>query len=135
MTDLTGTWLLVRFTLRRDWLRIVVWVLSITALEVVTAASVKGLFPTQADLDQAAAASAKNAAAIAFNGPVQGLETVGGEVAFQAGTLGLVLVALMSLLMIGRYTRVEEESGLGTHDGLQQPLEQAQVGHVSAGAP
>ena len=31
--------------------------------------------------------------------------------------------------------RVEEESGLGTHDGLQQPLEQAQVGHVSAGAP
>lgn len=111
MTELTGTWLLVRFTLRRDWLRLVVWVLSISALVAVTAASVKELFPTQAALDEAAAASAKNAAAIVFNGPVQGLETVGGEVAFQAGTLGLVLVALMSLLMIGRYTRVEEETG------------------------
>lgn len=111
MTELTGTLILARFTLRRDRVRIAVWVLSVTALVVVTAASIKGLFPTQADLDQAAEASAKNAAAIAFNGPVQGLDTVGGEVAFQSGTVGLVLVALMSLLMIGRYTRVEEESG------------------------
>ncbi len=111
MTDLTGTWLLVRFTLRRDWLRITTWVVSITALVVATAASIKGLFPTQADLDQAAAASAENAAAIAFNGPVQGLDTVGGEVAFQSGTFGLILVGLMSLLMIGRYARVEEETG------------------------
>ena len=87
------------------------WVGSLTALVIATAASVKGLFPTQADLDQAAAASAKNAAAIAFNGPVQGLDTVGGQVAFQAGAVGLVLVALMSLLMTVRYTRVEEESG------------------------
>src|SRR5262249_488904 len=109
--ELTGTWLLVRFTLRRDRTRIMVWVVSVTALVVATAASIKGLFPTQADLDQAAAASAKNAAAIAFNGPVQGLYAVGGEVAFQSGRIGLVLVALMSLLMIGRYPRVEEESG------------------------
>jgi ABC-2 type transport system permease protein len=111
MTELTGTWLLVRFTLRRDWLRIAIWVVSITTLVVLTAASIKGLYPTQVDLDQAAAASAENAAAIAFNGPVQGLDTVGGEVAFQAGTFGLVLVGLMSLLMIGRYTRAEEETG------------------------
>ncbi len=111
MTELTGAWILVRFALRRDWVRIMVWVVSVTALVVATAASIKGLYPTQAGLDQAAAASAENAAAIAFNGPVQGLDTVGGEVAFQSGTFGLVLVALMSLLMIGRYTRVEEESG------------------------
>jgi len=111
MSGLTGTWLLVWFTVRRDRFRIAVWVVSVTALVVVTAASIKGLYPTQADLDQAAVVSAKNAAAIAFNGPVQGLDTVGGEVAFQSGTFGLILVALMSLLTIGRYTRVEEESG------------------------
>jgi ABC-2 type transport system permease protein len=109
--ELTGSWVLARFTLRRDRVRIAVWVISVTALEVATAASIKGLFPTQADLDQAAVASAKNAAVIAFNGPVQGLDTVGGEVAFQSGTFGLILVALMSLLMIGRCTRVEEENG------------------------
>jgi ABC-2 type transport system permease protein len=111
MTELTGTWLLVRFTLRRDWLRIVVWVISITALVLLTVASIKGLYPSQAALDEAAAAAVQNAAAIAFNGPPQGLDTIGGEVAFQVGTFGLVLVGLMSLLMIGRYTRVEEETG------------------------
>ncbi|MGZ4452431.1 MAG: ABC transporter permease [Nocardioides sp.] len=110
-TELTGTWVLVRLILRRDRVRIVVWIVSVTALVIVTALSVKGLFPTQAALDQAADASSKNAAAIAFNGPVQGLETVGGEVAFQTGTGGLVLVALMSLLMIVRCTRSEEETG------------------------
>jgi ABC-2 type transport system permease protein len=111
MRELTGAWVLTRFTLRRDRFRIAVWVVSLTGLVVLTAASIKGLYPTQGDLDEAAAASAKNAAAIAFNGPVQGLDTVGGEVAFQSGTFGLVLVALMSLLMIGRCTRAEEENG------------------------
>src|SRR4029450_6958217 len=65
---------------------------------------------TQASLDQAAAAST-NAAVIAFNGPAQGLDTVGGEVAFQAGTFGLILVAVMGLLMPVRGTRTDEESG------------------------
>lgn len=88
-----------------------VWAASIVALVAITAASVKGLYPTQADLDQAAAAANGNAAAIAFNGPAQGLDTVGGEVAFQSGAFGLVTVALMSLLMIGRLTRGEEEAG------------------------
>jgi ABC-2 type transport system permease protein len=111
MSGFTGTWRLVWFTVRRDRVRIAIWVLSVTALVVLTVASIKGLYPTQADLDEAAAAAANNAAAIAFNGPVQALDTVGGEVAFQAGTLGLILVAMMSLLMIGRYTRAEEENG------------------------
>jgi ABC-2 type transport system permease protein len=109
--DLTGTALLTRFIAHRDRVRIIVWVASITALVALTAASIKGLYPTQADLDQAAAAANGNAAAIAFNGPAQGLDTVGGEVAFQAGAIGLVVVALMSLLMIGRLTRGEEEAG------------------------
>ena len=111
VTGLTGTTTLTRFVVRRDRVRIVVWVVGIALLMTLMAASVKGLFPTQATLDQAAAASQGNAAAIAFNGPDQGLDTLGGEVAFQAGAMGLVVVALMSMLMIGRLTRGEEESG------------------------
>ncbi len=110
-TGLTGTTVLTRFIVRRDRVRILVWIVAITAMVAVTAASVKGLYPTQAALELAAAASNGNAAAIAFNGPAQGLDTVGGEVAFQSGAVGLVLVALMSLLMIGRLTRGEEEAG------------------------
>ncbi|MFI5283788.1 MAG: ABC transporter permease [Candidatus Dormibacterales bacterium] len=111
MTTLTGIVTLTRLIVRRDRIRIVVWIVSIVALVALTAASIKGLFPTQADLDQTAAATQHNAAAIAFNGPAQGLNTVGGQVAFQFGAGGMVLIALMSLLMIGRLTRGEEEAG------------------------
>ena len=110
-TSLVGTAPLTRFVVRRDRVRILVWIAAIAALVFVTVASVKGLYPTQADLDNAAVAAEGNAAAIAFNGPAQGLRSVGGEVAFQSGATALVVVALMSLLMIGRLTRGEEEAG------------------------
>jgi ABC-2 type transport system permease protein len=109
-TDVTGTIVLVRFIARRDRVRILVWVGSIVALIALTAAGIKGLFPTQASLDQAAAAS-HNASVVVFNGPAQGLDTVGGEVAFQGGAMGMVVVALMSLFTVGRLTRGEEEAG------------------------
>lgn len=110
-TDVTASAALLRFVVRRDRVRIAVWVASIVAMVVLTAASTKGLYTTQAQLDQAAVAAEGNAAAIAFNGPAQGLDTIGGQVAFQSGAVGLVAVGLMSLLMIGRLTRGEEEAG------------------------
>jgi ABC-2 type transport system permease protein len=109
-TELTGTVALTRFIIHRDRGRIIVWILSILAMIALVATGMKGLFPDQASLDRAAAAS-HNAAAIVFNGPAQGLDTLGGEVAFQGGALGMVVVALMSLFMIGRLTRGEEEAG------------------------
>lgn len=108
---LTGTSVLFRFVVRRDLVRIILWVAGIAALTVMTVASVKGLYPTQADLNEVAAATKGNAAAIAFNGPPVGLETVGGQVAFNLGAFGLVMMGLMSLLMVGRLTRGEEEAG------------------------
>lgn len=109
--QLAGTAALVRFALRRDRVRILVWVGSIVALVALTAASVREFFPTQADLDEAARATQDNAAALALNGPAQGLDTYGGQVAFQVGAFGLAVVALMALLMTARLTRGEEESG------------------------
>jgi ABC-2 type transport system permease protein len=109
--ELAGAGALTRFAIRRDRVRIAVWVISILLLVVSTVGSIKGLYPTQRDLDLAARASEDNAAAIAFNGPAQALDTLGGQVAFQIGAFGLVSVALMSLFMTGRLTRSEEESG------------------------
>ena len=111
MTSLTGTRALTRFILRRDRIRILVWIVAIVALAALTTVGIEGLFPTQAALDQTAAATTHNAAAIAFNGAAQGLNTVGGQVAFQFGAGGMVLVALMSIFMVGRLTRGEEEAG------------------------
>ncbi|HEY2599140.1 MAG TPA: ABC transporter permease [Candidatus Dormibacteraeota bacterium] len=111
MNDLTGTGALIRLILRRDRIRISIWVVSIALVVFLTAVGVRSLFPTQASIDQAAAATQQNAGAIAFNGPAQGLDTLGGQIAFQVGALGMVVVALMSIFMIGRLTRGDEEAG------------------------
>jgi len=66
MTSLTGTLALIRFILRRDRVRIVVWIGSIVVLAALTVAGIKGLFPTEAALDQTASATQHNAAAIAL---------------------------------------------------------------------
>jgi ABC-2 type transport system permease protein len=107
----SGTLALVPPVLRRDRVRILVWVVSIVALVVVTVASTKNLFPTQADLDRVALATKDNPAAAAFNGPPIALDTIGGQIAFQLGSFGLTVVGLMSLLMTSRWTRGEEDSG------------------------
>ena len=107
---LVGTGRLIRAALRRDRFRIGVWMAAIITMVAASAESVKGLFPTQADLDQAAAASS-NPAILAFNGPPVALDTVGGQIAFQIGAPGLVIVGLMTLMTVIRLTRGEEEPG------------------------
>lgn len=78
MTSLTGTGALIRLLLRRDRIRISIWVGSAVLLVFFSAVGVKDVFPTQASIDAAAAAMQHNAGAIAFNGPAQGLDTLGG---------------------------------------------------------
>ncbi|MCB9382686.1 MAG: hypothetical protein H6513_18530, partial [Acidimicrobiaceae bacterium] len=107
---MTGTLALVRAGLRRERVRIAVWIAGISLMVAISAESVRGIFPTQADLDKAAATSA-NPAILAFQGPRFALDTLGGQVAFQIGAPGLVIMALMAVLMTGRLTRAEEEAG------------------------
>lgn len=109
--SLTAIAPLTWFALRRDRVRILAWIAGIVLLVVVTVGSVKGLYPNQAELDKAARASEDNAAVIIFNGPAQALDTVGGQVAFQTGSWGLILMGLMSVFMVGRLTRGEEQAG------------------------
>ena len=111
MNDLTGTVPLARLVVRRDRVRLVLWIAGIVVLVLVTAGSTIGLYPTQASLDEAAAAARDNPAALAFNGPDVALDTIGGQVAFQVGAVGLTFVGLMSLLLVVRLTRGEEDSG------------------------
>jgi ABC-2 type transport system permease protein len=111
MSQLVGTAQLMRSIVRRDRVRIVVWIASIVGTMVASAASVHGIYPTAADLRRAAALVDHNATAIAFNGPAQGLETLGGRIAFETGSFVLLLVGLMSVFMLSRNTRAEEESG------------------------
>lgn len=115
MTTFTGTLTLLRFHLRRDRLMITWWVLGIVALYYSQAVSTDGLYATQGELDRAAAGMESNAAFIAMAGPARALDTVGGQVAWQATAFGTILAGLMSMFLIGRHTRAEEE---GARDEL-----------------
>lgn len=140
---MTGTLGLVRLIGRNDRVRIAVWVLAIPAAVLATAASVRGLYPTQAELSAAAAAIRGNASQIALNGPDRALDTLGGRVAFEVANFGLVGIAMMSLLMVGRHTRGEEESGraelvraapMGRYAGLVAPALVVAAMNLAVGA-
>ena len=108
---MTGVGTLLRSYLRRDRWLLLWWALGITVLYWSQAVSVKGLYATQAEFDRAAAAMEGNAALIAMAGPDRALNTVGGQVAWQATAFGAIVIGLMCMFLVGRHTRADEESG------------------------
>jgi ABC-2 type transport system permease protein len=108
---LAGTLTMIRFFLRRERVRIPVYVLVMVALIASTAAQSEALYPTQAERDEYAATVAGNPGLIAMVGPTYRVTVVGGDVAWQWGAIGGVIAALMSMFIIGRHTRAEEQSG------------------------
>jgi ABC-2 type transport system permease protein len=111
MSTRTGYRHLVRFQLRRDRIWLTAWVLGLTLGVVSSAGSVKGLYPDEASLAAAAAVVENNAVVLAFNGPAIAIDTLGGRIVFELGGFGFTMMALMSMFLVGRHTRSEEETG------------------------
>jgi len=107
---MTGVGVLLRAFLRRDRLMLVFWAAGGTILYWSQAISVKGLYATRAEFDVAATTMESNAAFIAMSGPARALDTVGGQVAWQSTAFGAIVAGLMSMFVVGRHTRAEEES-------------------------
>ena len=108
---MTGAGVLLRAYLRRDRWMLLWWIIGGTVLYWSQAISVEGLYATQAEFDRAAVAMESNPALIAMAGPARALNTVGGQVTWQATAFGAVVAGLMSMFLVGRHTRAEEESG------------------------
>lgn len=108
---MSGTLTFLRVFLRRDRWVYVAFGIGTALLYVSQAWSVDGLYTTQAELDRAAAGMEGNAALIAMAGPARALDTTGGQVAWQASAFGAIVVGLMAMLVVGRHTRTEEETG------------------------
>ena len=109
-----GTGQLLRLALRRDRVVAGVWVLGLFAFAASQAASIISLYPTQADLDRLARTAAgigANPAVVALQGPAYDAGTYGGATAWQVVTPGVFLIGLMSMLLVTRHTRQEEETG------------------------
>jgi ABC-2 type transport system permease protein len=109
-----GTWQLFRLAVRRDRVVGTVWVLGLFVFALSQAASIVSLYPTQADLDRLARTAegiGANPAVVALQGPAYDASTYGGATAWQVVTPGVFLLGLMSMLLVTRHTRQEEETG------------------------
>jgi ABC-2 type transport system permease protein len=112
MGSFTGTWTLVRFILRRDRIRIPIWIVAFLITMVGVAAIFPDTYPSDADR-QVRATLIENPAMRIPLGPIHGTEdyTFGAMMASEMLGLSAVVIALMSIFMIVRHTRAEEESG------------------------
>ena len=111
MTAATPRRLLARSYLRRDRFLLSGWIAGGVFLYVSQAKSVDQMYPTPAALEEAAATMATSSAMLAMTGPARALDTLGGQVAWQSASYGAVAAGLMSMLIVGRHTRLEEETG------------------------
>lgn len=111
MSALTGAPQLVRLVLRRDRLRLPVWVLGITAVTAASASAVRGLYDTPEKIAGYAATVSSSAATKLMNGRPDGVDTVDGITAYESSTVAVLAVSLMSVFLVVRHTRAEEETG------------------------
>jgi len=108
---MTGLGVFLRAFARRDRWMVLAFVVGITILYWSQAPSVEGTYTTRKAFEEAAAMMESNPAFIAMTGPARALDTTGGQVAWQSSAFGAVVAGLMSMFLIGRHTRAEEESG------------------------
>ncbi|MEU8730745.1 ABC transporter permease [Streptomyces tendae] len=107
---LAGTGTLLRFALRRDRVLIPVWV-AVNALMVLSMpGTIKGLYGTAAERADLMRQMETNASLRALVGPVFD-DSLGALTAWRVGLYAGALAAVMSLLIVVRHTRDEEESG------------------------
>ena len=111
MNNLTGSGALCRLILRRDRLRLAIWIATIAGLVYAQAVSIIGLYRDPAELAAAARLVEDNAAFVAMAGPPLALDTVGGRTTFEISAFAMILAALMSLLLVTRNVRGDEEAG------------------------
>jgi ABC-2 type transport system permease protein len=136
MTALTGAGALVKPWSRRDRIMVPIWIYAIAGSVVSTAVSFKGLYGTPQSLRSFTTGIMDNGGALLLYGRVHA-QSVGGLTAWRLGAIGAALIAIMSVFIVVRHTRAEEETGRleligATAIGRQAPLAAAMV--ISAGA-
>lgn len=109
---LAGTAYILRFMLRRDWVRLAVWSGSLVAFCVYYVVAIAAVYPTAADR-QNRAATMSNPGGVLLGGPGYGLEhyTIGAMFANEMTLWLMVFLATFNILQITRNTRTEEATG------------------------
>ncbi|RST19613.1 ABC transporter permease [Streptomyces sp. WAC05374] len=121
MSALTGAGTLARLALRRDRLMLPLWAAVVGGMVASGAGSIGALYDTPAARAEVAASMNANSSVRSLYGPVFG-DSTGALVAWRFGVFAAALAAVMSLIIVVRHTREEEETG------RQEMLSAGQVG-------
>ncbi|MFF6955687.1 ABC transporter permease [Streptomyces sp. NPDC008317] len=111
MSGFAGTGALTQLALRRDRLMIPAWLYVLAASVIGTAASFRTLYGDQAERADLARSTNASAPLRALFGPIYDWDTIGALTGWRMGVLGASLTGLMSMLIVVRHTREEEETG------------------------
>ncbi|MCW6004419.1 ABC transporter permease [Micromonospora sp. CPCC 205371] len=110
---LAGTGTLLRFNLRQDRIRLPLWIGGIALVQISGPSSYEGIYPGAAERQEQATVVGDNPAMKALTGPGHGLDdyTYGAMMTNEYLGFMVIAVALMSVFMVVRHTRTEEETG------------------------
>jgi ABC-2 type transport system permease protein len=138
-----GTGVLLRFMARRERFVLPWWLLGATLLFLIQSRQSQDLYSTAEDLAKLRVTVGGNAAVVALSGPTELLDTVGGEVVFEIFSYLAIVAALMSMFLVGRNTRSDEETGraelvrsarVGRHAPIAAAFCLAGLANLGAGA-
>lgn len=111
MNPFTGIWVLIVLVVRRDRIRLVLWIGALVALMAVSARSIGSLYDTPATVQGYVETVGDNPALVIFAGPGYGFDDPNqGVILVNETSLWLALgAALMSVFTVVRHTRAEED--------------------------
>ncbi|MEV6578204.1 ABC transporter permease [Streptomyces sp. NPDC051582] len=108
--QLAGTGTLLRLALRRDRVMIPVWIMIVAMLVLSLPASLESVYGTAAERTRLLTTMNTNGSLRALYGPAFG-DSIGALTAWRGGIFAGVLAGIMSLVIVVRHTREEEETG------------------------
>ncbi len=109
-SGLAGTRTLAKLAFRRDRIMLPAWVYLITVLVATTAYSLKKLYPTAAARAQLVVAGGGNPALRFLYGRLNG-SSIGALTVWRYGVWAAIFGALMTIFIVIRHTRGDEEAG------------------------
>ncbi|ATD70725.1 MULTISPECIES: ABC transporter permease [Gordonia] len=109
--DATGLGTLLRFYLRRERAALLAWIGGTAALVGFQAVGSQNLYDTPAKLAALRETLGGSPALVALAGPKELLASIGGEVVFEISGYAAIVLGLMSMFLVGRHTRTDEENG------------------------
>src|SRR3954468_1830027 len=107
---MAGTRELLRLALRRDRIMLPAWIVALGLAALAVASSYVGLYKTEASRAEVVRTLGSTPATLALYGRIYA-DSVGGLVGWRLGGIALALAGLMTILLVTRHTRAEEETG------------------------